>query len=487
VSTLQGSRGVAARCSSKLRVPQPGLDTVWAAIAVAVPTAAAWLGRTQAVDLAYQVRAGTLMLDTHRVLSTDPFTFSVAGRSWLDQQWGAQVIFGAVWRLGGWDGLAFLWGLMVGATAWCVFLACRSSGANPVCAALLTLAGFVVGLPILTLRPQLIGILLFGIAQWVIASRHRAPARLWLVPALVVVWANVHGSFILAFALLGFAWLDDRATHAGTSRRLMIVGGVSAVATLLNPFGGRVWTYVADTVGNPTVAGRVAEWAPPSVREPAGLLFFGSVLGFFAIVATTRGRASWRTLLAASFFALLGITAIRGVVWWSLAFPPLLAPSLGGVLERPNTRSWANAALLLGLACLLVVALPLRRGEDAGSGGPDVLTFAPQDLVEAVADAVPPGSHVFASEVYGSWIEFAAPQLPVFVDPRIELFPAGVWDDYFAVSSGRADWEEILDELGVRGVIVHRAWASGLLDVIDRSPEWRLVASSGDGYAYVRV
>ena len=487
MSTLHESGPLAAARSSRLRVPRPALDTVWAAIVVAVPTAATWLGRTQAVDLAYQVRAGTLMLDTHHLLSTDPFTFSVAGRGWHNQQWGAEVIFGAVWRLGGWDGLALLWGLMVGAAAWCVFLACRSSGANVACAALLTLSGFVVGVPILMLRPQLIGILLFAIVQWIIATRHRSPLRLWLVPGLVLVWANVHGSFILVFALLGFAWLEDRATHEGTLRLIPLVGVVSAAVTLVDPFGYRAWIYVADTVGNPTVAGRVAEWAPPSVRDPVGFLFFGSVLGFFAIVATRRQRVSWRTLLAASFFALLGITAIRGVVWWSLAFPPLLAPSLGGVLERPNTRSWVNAALLFGLACLLVVALPVRRGNDAGTGGPDVLTFAPQDLVQVVAGAVPPGSHVFASEVYGSWIEFAAPELPVFVDPRIELFPADVWDDYFAVSSGRADWERILDRLGARAVIVNRVWASGLLDVIDRSPDWRLVASSGDGYAYVRV
>ena len=79
-------------------------DALWTAIAIALPAAATWLSRTQAVDLAYQVRAGGLMLDTHHLLSTDLFTFTVAGHTWLNQQWAAEVFFAAIWRAGGWGG-----------------------------------------------------------------------------------------------------------------------------------------------------------------------------------------------------------------------------------------------------------------------------------------------------------------------------------------------------------------------------------------------
>ena len=197
--------------------------------------------------------------------------------------------------------------------------------------------------------------------------------------------------FVLAFVLLGFAWLEDYAAGRATARRVAIVAAVSAIATLVNPFGIRVWSYVADVVGNPTVSGRVAEWAPPSVRTPIGFVFLFSVLAVFAILATSKPRASWRTVFALAFFALLGMTAIRGVVWWALAFPVLVAPSIQGALERPATRSWLNAVFLVALCALLAISLPVGKGVDPASGGPAVLTFAPENLVAAARKSVPAG------------------------------------------------------------------------------------------------
>jgi hypothetical protein len=157
------------------------------------------------------------MLDTHHLLSTDLFTFTVAGHTWLNQQWAAEVFLAGVWRAGGWDGIAVTWGLIVGAVSLFVFLACRAAGASTVTSALLTLAGYLVGVQILTMRPQLIGILLFAIIQWVVVTRRGSPQRLWLVPVLTFAWANVHGSFILAFVLLGFAWLEDYGAGRATA------------------------------------------------------------------------------------------------------------------------------------------------------------------------------------------------------------------------------------------------------------------------------
>ena len=88
------------------------------------------------------------MLDTHHLLSTDLFTFTVAGHTWLNQQWAAEVFFAGVWRAGGWNGIAVIWGLTVGAVSLFVFLACRAAGASTMSSALLTLAGYLVGVQI---------------------------------------------------------------------------------------------------------------------------------------------------------------------------------------------------------------------------------------------------------------------------------------------------------------------------------------------------
>jgi hypothetical protein len=464
---------------------RPTIATVWAAIAFAVPVAATWFGRTQAIDLAYQVRAGEVMLDSHRLLTTDPFTFSAAGHGWLNQQWGAEVLFAALWRSVGWGGIAVVWGLLVGLACVFVYLGCRARGASASVAACLTLAGYVVAAPILTMRPQLFGIVLFAATGWIVATRDRSPARLWAVPAVAAVWANVHGSFVLLFAVLAVAWFEEGRTGPAR-RRLAIVGGLSVAATLINPFGSRVWTYVTSIAANPTISGRVAEWGPPSVRTPLGALFFGSVLATFVFLSTREHRVSLVTLVALCFYALLGMAAVRGVVWWALACPVLIAPSLRTLASKESGRSLINVAFLAALAILLALAYPAARGQDPVSGGPAVLTYAPEHLIDAVREDVPAGSRVFASEVYGSWVEFSLAEDPVFVDPRIELFPDDVWSDYFAVEDGRDGWDATLRRWNVDALILHPGWASGLLAVIDQSPDWRRVTTSPDGSVYVR-
>ncbi len=65
-----------------------------------------------------------------------------------------------------------------------------------------------------------------------------------------------------------------------------------------------------------------------------------------------------------------------------------------------------------------------------------------------------PGDRLFNPQPWGSWFEFALPDLPVALDSRIEVFPPQVWDDYAAVTDGVVGWEAILDRWGVTIVVV---------------------------------
>jgi hypothetical protein len=144
----------------------PGLrltfGQLWTWLAVALPVLGAVIAPMSTVDLAYNVRAGQLMLGTRRLLETDPFTFSAAGQPWLDQQWGAQTVLAFGFGVVGWAGLAVIRALLVGLIFWMVQRSCRALGADRRTAAWLTLASFAVSLVALGLRPQLLGMVLFA-------------------------------------------------------------------------------------------------------------------------------------------------------------------------------------------------------------------------------------------------------------------------------------------------------------------------------------
>ena len=185
---------------------------------------------------------------------------------------------------------------------------------------------------------------------------------------------------------------------------------------------------------------------------------------------------------------MLGLLAIRGVVWWGLYWPVVIAGLVQERERRPSAdRSPINAIVITCLVALTAVATTVHLGTDPVTRGPDVLSYAPTDLIDAAAASVPAGSHAFVDELYASWSEYLAPELPVAVDPRIEIFPKETWDDYLLVSQGRDGWQEVLDRWDVRVLVLHPDQSTGLLSVIDDDPGWRPVLKTDHGSVYERV
>src|SRR6266511_4810426 len=115
------------------------LSHVWAVSGVVIPVMVIAGTPLAVIDLAYHLRAGDIMFDTHALLRTDVFSAVAYGRPWLNQQWLAQIVMTTAFRLGGWFGLVALRALLIALVLTFVFLACRAAGAATKRAALLTL------------------------------------------------------------------------------------------------------------------------------------------------------------------------------------------------------------------------------------------------------------------------------------------------------------------------------------------------------------
>jgi hypothetical protein len=151
------------------------LARLWAFLAVGLPVLAAFISNLSSVDLAYHLRAGEIILDAGRIPTVDTFTFTASGTSWLNQQWGAQLVLAAVYRLAGWTGLVIFRAALVGVIFGCLFEACRRLGLDLRRASWLTIAAFIVSAVALALRPQLLGMALLAVTLLLVADRRDEP------------------------------------------------------------------------------------------------------------------------------------------------------------------------------------------------------------------------------------------------------------------------------------------------------------------------
>jgi hypothetical protein len=462
-------------------VDRPGPP--WGAIAAILPASAALIARMRAIDLAYHVRAGELSLQTGDVARTDPFTFTREGLPWLNQQWAAQVVFTLAHRVLGWAGVAIAHAASIGSGFLLVYRSCLHAGAHPRTGALLSILGFLVGGGTLAARPQSLAVPLFAGTWLLLARRGR---WVWLVPVLTVIWANVHGSFVLAPLLTAFALSDDLVARRpiGPSVLLLVA---TVVGTFVSPFGPSVWSYAVEITSNDTIRNSVTEWRPPLPWTLRGAPFWLSGISV-AIVGVSR-RRKVRLVDAArllAFFA-LGVPAFRGTLWWALAAPPIVAgwyrdadrPSGEGAGRRTSRRV---GALLL---TLLPIALLLRTGTDPSTGASTRLAAdAPEVLVQATRTHLSPGSRLLVFQPFASWFEYSLPGDPVMVDSRIELYPGAVWRDYDVAIEAREGWDRILDRYGIGGVVLPDG--ATLASELSGAAGWRRVHDSPIGSVFVR-
>jgi hypothetical protein len=527
----------------------PSLGQLWTFLGVFLPALAALLVPMPAVDLAYQLRAGGEILGGSGIPNTDTWTFTVSGTPWLDQQWGAQVVLTAVFDVLGWTGLAVLRAFLVGLTFWLLLGAIRSAwsiasvraGGSAVAssartATLITVGFFIVAAPALALRPQLFAIVLFAATLRILVERSQHPRRLWLIPCMAIAWANLHGSFPLVVVLVAIAWLDEVALlrvppppghpRPALRRRLLgstglaIIAGFSALATLVNPLGLDVWGYIVNLARDPEITAAVSEWQPPSPLDPAGFVFYVSLIVVLGIVSfrfrTDRGRTSaqfFGPLVTAAVFGLLGVVTGRGLAWWAIAAPvamvqlqpglkladvrirgqaPLRARTAREASASEARRSPLNMLVMVVLVVFAVALLPIWR--PTGRAGVPILALsdAPQGIAAELQHfldrhQLDPGAHVWAPQTWGSFLEWAVPDVRVGLDSRIELFPAPVLADADEIANAGTGWLSTLEVRRVDALVLPNGSASvAQVDAL-RAPgsRWRLVYSDDDGMLWM--
>jgi hypothetical protein len=444
-----------------------------------------------AIDLAYHVKAGELMVAEHALPRTDILAWTTAGRPWLDQNWGAQLVLYGIWRLGGFPLIAVVNALLAVAAWALVVAACRRRTANLRVIAGAVFVGYVASVATFSARPQMFSLLLFSAELYLLEVARTRPRFALVTPVLMVLWANLHGAFIVGIGLLAIevvaaAWRRDRPGAV----RYLVVTVASLAALLVNPWGVRVLGYAISLPANRVVMGMITEWAPTNVRQLPGILVLPAV--GVLVVALVRAPAPQRVpeqLLRMALLGGLAFWAVRGVAWFGLALPVALCALADQRLPRPAAADRGAPALnALVLACLAMALVAATPPVQRTLFGPrPELAAAPMAAADWLA-ANPQSERMFNYQRWGSYLEFRlGPRVQVGFDSRVELAPVDRWELYLAVVRGRWDAERLLDGWGVDQVVTSRRATPTLAALLESSGRWRLAFSTGDQLVYQRV
>ena len=475
----------------------PTLDHVWLAAALLLIALRPLLTPIPPNDFWWHMATGRIIATTGAIPSIDTFSFTRAGQPFFNQGWLAQLLMYWLHQLGGIPLILFVQSLVITLAYGLLLRLCiRRTGRLRLSVGLVLLVTLPLSFTNWIVRPQSYALPIFA-AFLTIVTEYRLglSRRLWLLPLLMALWVNVHGTFVLGLALIGLTWLGmlfarseqlpdaNQQQASGTRRRalmeLALWGAITAAAMLLNPRGIGVLSYVRNLLGSNAVTTLVTEWAPPTIRDLEGIIFFLFLILCGAVLAYARRRPPLADMLLFGAFLWLALGASRNVVWFGMVATPLLvvqAASLGG--DKPLARTTAGKPLLNGiliglLALLVLLALPwVKPALDLPpSVGALIAEDTPVAAVEFLRAQPARPRHLFHTEAYGSYLIWAAPEQPVFVDTRIELYPFEQWRDYINLGQGN-NVAALLRKYDIDGLLLNVKQQQPLIAAIRADSGW---------------
>lgn len=425
-------------------------------------------------DYWWYLRLGGDVLQTGSIPSIDTYSYTQAGAPFFYQSWLAAIIFWKTYQVGGFLLTFFLRGVIIAATYILLWILARDVGAGPRLASLLTFLAALAGSSNWSFRPQLFTYPLFVLALYILLKWARGKNRgLWILPVLSILWINLHGSFPLLFILGSFALLFGH----GDRKKLLLVMGIATVALFVNPHGINILGYVQNMLTAPSNRLSV-EWSPMINRGWQANLFFAWLLVLTPIAALSSRKL---TLLNWAYFLSFGWLALSGtryVIWFVFimvaATAALLAEWASRFLERPVQH---ERTLINVLACVLLLLLPfsvLPGFRDLWwPDAPRPYNGAnPIEATKWLAEHPELDGPLFSDFSHSSYLIFALPSRPVWIDPRFELYPPEQWKKYTTIASAAPQWQTLLDQEGINLVMLSTGGEPALITAMRASAQW---------------
>jgi len=478
----------------------------------------------------WHIRAGQQMLATHAIPRQDSFSYTMPGHPWFAWEWLYDLAAGIIYSRMGLNGVVFLSALLIAGTFAGLFRKAVARNRYPLIAAVLVvLAIFASSIHFLA-RPHLFT-WVFTLIFWNILESATAPGstrtlrRLYWLPALMLLWVNLHGGFLVGLALVGLYFLgalwetlaghepSGRATAKIAARRLGMVGLLSGVATFLNPYGYGLWLHIHAYLGSRFYMNNIQEFLSPNFHGAAEKFFAALLLLSLLGLAVNRSHLRASHLLVILFSVYFGLYAARNIPIASILLVLSVTPLLAGAVERagsaeelaPRARNlflrWKNFAArmastelglrghLLPLVAVVITFVVCLQGGRLGARPLVRAHFDGKRFPVAAADFLAARgirSQVFNPDYWGGYLIYRlGPGYKVFMDDRHDFYGEPFVRDYIELKDIQPGWQEVLDKQKVNWVLIPPEWT--LSNALKELPQWRVLYDDHRAILFARV
>ena len=403
-------------------------------------------------DLWWHLRTGQWIVEHGTVPTIDAFSIYGMGKPLVAYSWLFEVLVYGAYRMLGLTGIVFFNATLSALIAIALYSLVRKLERNFANAALLT--GICLGtLPYMP-RPWLFTILFFIIELdilFAVRETGRFYRRLWLLPPLFVLWANLHIQFIYGFFVLGlFAaepvldWALRKTTFFNQGKSISIfqlwpVAAVCAIATLLTPYHFKLYHVVFETVGQTRLYQFIGELQSLRFRHISDwLVLLITLSAAFAVGWRRSARPLLLLLLLTGVF--LSFRSSRDAWFVTVVGVAIIATSRAkATVSSTSVMTKGQVAAVVVCVSALLVLLTQAGSVSEGELQKEIDKKFPVAAVKFIEEQGYAGP-LYNHFDWGGYLIWQLRRLPVSMDGRGNVHSEDRIERSIATWTGRPDW-----------------------------------------------
>lgn len=437
----------------------------------------------------------------------DSYSYTRGGQPWISQAWLCDAGMAVLIRAWSWNGVVMAAAIVLGLAYRSLFRFVLSAPANVAWAAGLTLLAAGCGSAHWLARPHLLSLWFMVLTfRWCLDFHRSGTRTIWAVPALMVLWTNVHGAFLAGLTVIGCSLIgqllsvprDSAWQQRVTGFGLLLVASI--LATLVNPYGWRLHAHLGDLLFSSGVRDLIDEWRAPDFQAAESRPLEALLLLSIALLAVARRRLNVFSLLHLIVWVHFALLAVRQVAFAAVVAAPVLGeltsdlwPALRDQLglgsrfrwiEQLGRRAnewaaieraarWPIWPVMVGVGLFIVTGLGISLPALGIGAARFSSTRWPAAAVERL-NSEPTTGPLFNDLNWGGYlILHTNPPRAVFADDRFELFGREFLKQYLDALQYGPGWNELLDRYHFELVLIRPDVP--LARVLQESSDWEVL------------
>jgi hypothetical protein len=442
-------------------------------------------------DFGYRLVNGQKLLSQgFSAIRQDTFSYTMTGYPFVEHSWLTAVIIAILYKFSGMFGTSFVFSAL-SMSALLIAASINKSNTWPRGNVLTNPFFLLASAIILTytgVRVQVVSWFFLSALLFVGLNDRRWKKYRFIVPLMLLLWANMHASFVEGFAILSiivffkvFPVRIEKTLQVRSFNSLKNTLGniwknhhfdftdiavwiAAFLATLINPYGLGAWMKVLRVAADSSLRWQIAEWKPLIFTPDLAWLTFVPLTTFLAIRYYKKLKTAEIFVFLLVLFQALG--SQRHLPLLVIVSLPIINASVAGLINQTkNLRNagerfakvmnyfWIGCFFVLLFESLLVINSALKYRQSS---------YYPAEALVYLGNNLPEG-RIFSTYEWGGYLIWKFPQKRIFVSGAMPVWRweetnstlSSAYETYYSMLLGETDYIQVFDKFNIDTVLWH--------------------------------